>query len=1100
MHPCLILLPLFLLLSATVSASDSDSYLGDVRPVLKERCFACHGALKQEAGLRLDTVALMLQGGDSGAAIVASQPDTSLLLQRVTSSDPATRMPPEGEPLKPEQLAAIRQWIQSGAAAPDNDTPEKDPRDHWAFQPPTRPSVPLVKRADWQQNPIDAFIAARHDEFGLVPQPAASPELWLRRVYIDLIGFPPSSAEIRSFLEDPSPDAEARIVDRLLNSPQYGERWGRHWMDIWRYSDWWGLGAEVRNSQKHIWHWRDWVIESLNADVGYDQMLREMLAADELYPNDLNKLRASGFLARQYFKFNRTSWLDETIQHTSKAMLGLTFNCSKCHDHKYDPISQLEYYQLRAFFEPYQVRTDAVGDVLDFEVNGIPRAFDCNLDAQTWLHIRGDDRNPDLSSPVTPRLPAFLAFDDFPVTPVQLPVEAIQPGLRPHVIQARLKAAQQEITAAQNELNQAQKQLESAREAANAPKPAPPETLPDPLVVDDFTAEHPDLWEVRSGAWAWTNGHLVQSQVGPQSARLALRRDVPENFEATFRYIPRAGELWKSVGLQFDTHADNHVFVYLSSYADGPKVQLSWTLNGQTIYPPDAAQPRAIDLNAPQLVTIRTQGTLINVLVNGELTVAKRLPFPRHTGPIELVTFDAQAEFTEFRLAQLPDSAQLHADPTAPNTSSPLTVDQALAAVEVAAKALQSAELGPATIHAKVAAQRAILEQPESAETARLVHDAARAEKQMALGMAESAVARAQLDLLKATPAKHAEAAKKLEETQQALQQHQQALDQPGSTFNHLTGALKTLENNLESEESRRKPFPATSTGRRSALAHWITDPRNPLTARVAVNHLWTRHFGRGLVPTVFDFGRKGSPPSHPELLDWLATELMQQKWSMKQIHRMIVLSNTWKLSSSARNADPATIKADPDNRWYWRANPVRMEAQVVRDSLLALAGQLDLTLGGPTIPVADDSSRRRSLYYFHSHNEHQRFLSMFDDANVLECYRRADSIVPQQALALENSPLVMDMASRITQQFAQSNPQATDEMFVHEAFLLVLGAPPQPAELTVSLNALNELRAAADESATSESVTSESASRDAKVRTAFIIALLNHNDFVTVR
>ena len=176
-------------------------------------------------------------------------------------------------------------------------------------------------------------------------------------------------------------------------------------MDIWRYSDWWGLGAEVRNSQKHIWHWRDWIIESLNADKGYDQMLREMLAADELYPDDLDKLRASGFLARQYFKFNRTTWLDETIEHTSKAMLGLTFNCAKCHDHKYDPISQVDYYRMRAIFEPYQVRTDMVPGEVDLEKDGIPRAFDCNLDAKTFLHIRGDDRRPDEGRPIEPGVP-----------------------------------------------------------------------------------------------------------------------------------------------------------------------------------------------------------------------------------------------------------------------------------------------------------------------------------------------------------------------------------------------------------------------------------------------------------------------------------------------------------------------------------------------------------------------------------------------------------------------------------------------------------------------------------------------------------------------
>ena len=194
----------------------------------------------------------------------------------------------------------------------------------------------------------------------MTPQGPAERSLLLRRVYLDLIGLPPTREEMQAFLGDKSPDAYEKVVDRLLASPQYGERWGRHWMDVWRYSDWWGLGAELRNSQKHIWHWRDWIVESLNEDKGYDRMLREMLAADELYPTDPDALRATGFLARHYFIFNRTTWLDETVEHTGKAFLGLTFNCCKCHDHKYDPFSQADYYRFRAIFEPYQIRTDNV--------------------------------------------------------------------------------------------------------------------------------------------------------------------------------------------------------------------------------------------------------------------------------------------------------------------------------------------------------------------------------------------------------------------------------------------------------------------------------------------------------------------------------------------------------------------------------------------------------------------------------------------------------------------------------------------------------------------------------------------------------------------
>ena len=350
-------------------------------------------------------------------------------------------MPPEGEALKPAEIAAIRRWIDQGAKAPADEVPESDPRDHWSFKTPVRPAVPSRGNAALVRNPIDAFIAAAHQQHGLIPQPESDKRTWLRRVSLDLIGLPPTLAEQDAFLADESSDAHDKVVTRLLDSPHYGERWGRHWMDIWRYSDWWGLGAEVRNSQKHIWHWRDWIIESLNADKGYDEMLREMLAADELYPNDLDRLRASGFLARQYFKFNRTSWLDETVEHTAKSMLGLTFNCAKCHDHKYDPFSQVEYYQMRAFFEPYQIRTDVLPGETDLEKGGLPRAFDCNLEALTYVHVRGDDRNPDQSRALSAVVPAFLEFDQFPVELVQLPMEASQPHLRAHVVDSYVKAA-----------------------------------------------------------------------------------------------------------------------------------------------------------------------------------------------------------------------------------------------------------------------------------------------------------------------------------------------------------------------------------------------------------------------------------------------------------------------------------------------------------------------------------------------------------------------------------------------------------------------------------------------------------------------------------
>lgn len=833
---------------AAARGDDAPDYATQIKPVLQARCYACHGVLKQESDLRVDTVAFMKKGGASGAELLAADSAKAELLRRIVSTDPSERMPPEGEPLTPEQIDAIRKWLAAGAPSPPDEAPERDPSEHWAYQPPTRPPLPEGDAT----NPIDRFLEARLRDEGLVAQGTAEPRIWLRRVYLDLTGLPPSLEALEAFAADPSEEARRRVVDDLLASPQYGERWGRHWMDVWRYSDWWGLGAEVRNSQKHIWHWRDWIIESLNADKGYDQMVREMLAADELYPNDLDKLRAGGYLARSYFKFNRTTWLDGVIEHTAKGMLGVTLNCCKCHDHKYDPFTQEDYYRFRAIFEPYQIRTEFPPGILNAEVGGIPRPFDCNLDAETYIHIRGDDRNPDTSRAISPGVPTLLGGDAFSIAPVQLPREAQDPALR------------------------------------------------------DFV---------------------------------------------------------------------------LKTYLD-----------------------------------------------------------------------DAEAKLAQARSANAP-------------------------------LAIAVAEALRESILARAAAQRAVAEGKPTEERAELAREAARRERLLAVAQKEQALASAQAAHDRAEDAKKPELAKKVTEATNALEAARKALENPGDAFTPLYGAVKTAESNIEPDESRLKPFPGASTGRRTALANWIVDRRNPLAARVAVNHLWARHFGRPLAPSMFDFGRKAPDPEHLALLDWLAVELMENGWSMKHLHRLMTTSKAYARASTSAGADPQTLAKDPENRFYWRANPIRMEAQIVRDSLLSLSGELDLTLGGPSVPVREEGSRRRSLYYFHSHNEHEPFLEMFDDASVLECYRRSESIVPQQALALENSALALRSAEKI----AARLPSDSDAALITAAFTLILGSPPTPEEAAASQEALDAWRALAPDA-------------PERARARFVLALLNHNDFVTIR
>jgi hypothetical protein len=793
-----------LLVPTSASAAEPVDFKKDVRPVLQERCFACHGALAQKGKLRVDSAADILKR----EVVVAGKPGQSELFLRVSSENEATRMPPEGHALKAAEVAKIKAWIEQGAKAPADDAREPDPRDHWAFRTPVRPKPPkLTTHHSPLTNPIDAFIAAEWEKRGLTPVKPADRRVLLRRVYLDLIGLPPTPEQTEAFLKDTSPDAYEKVVDQLLASPQYGERWGRHFLDIWRYSDWWGLGAELRNSQRHIWHWRDWVVESFNADLGYDEMIRQMLAADELHPTDPKKLRATGYLARSYFLFNRTTWLDEVTEHVGKGFLGLTFNCAKCHDHKYDPIKQTDFYSFRAIFEPYQLRTDLVPGELDATKAGIPRAFDCNLDAKTPFHIRGDERNPDKDRDVKPGLPQFLLPDGLQVAPVKLPPEAYQPLRRAEIAQTYRAAAA--------------KKLDGAKQ--------------------------------------------------------------------------RLAEVEKAVA--------------------GRGAPVSWA---------------------------------------------------------------------------------------------PFAVQKGVATAE---KELQDLE--------------AAITDPSKAPLA-------------------------------------------------------------------LRGSVKTAESNVETAASKARPFPDTSTGRRTALANWIADAKNPLAARVAVNHLWVRHFGQPLVANVFEFGRRGTAPSHPELLDWLACELTEHKWSLKHLHKLMVTSNVYRLSSSSANAD-ASAKLDGENRYLWRMNSQRMDANAVRDSLLHLAGDLDLARGGEPVPPAQQAaSRRRAMYFFHSHNEHDKLLDTFDNANVLECYRRTESIVPQQALALWNSKLAKQSAAKINDKLYARLGEVKDEAFATAAFEAVLGTSPTKDELAACVEVMGELRAALKDV--------KEPDRTKRARLQVVQALINHNDFVTVR
>lgn len=436
MHRCC--LTLILGTFASFAVADDDIYVSEIRPLLRERCFACHGALKQEAGLRLDTGERIRAGGDSGNAVTLNDPSESLLIERLTSVDEDERMPPEGQALTAAQIAAFENWIADGANSPDDEQPQPDPAQHWSFQPLSRPSIPGGSDDCDAGNPIDFFINRKLKQNAIQAQKSATKSVQLRRLYLDLIGVPPTRDERQDFLSDDASDAWTRVVARLLDDPRHAERWARHWMDVWRYSDWYGRRnvPDVWNSAPQVWRWRDWIVKSINEDKGYDRMVTEMLAADEALPGNADASYATGFLVRNWYALNPNDWMRANVEHTGKAFLGLTFNCAHCHDHKYDPISHEDYFRMRAFFEPLYIRQDRVagepdpGPFQDYDYStlrkvqhlGSVQVFDKTPEAATWFYSGGDERNREQDrGTIRPGIPEFLDDGSLKIQPIQLP-------------------------------------------------------------------------------------------------------------------------------------------------------------------------------------------------------------------------------------------------------------------------------------------------------------------------------------------------------------------------------------------------------------------------------------------------------------------------------------------------------------------------------------------------------------------------------------------------------------------------------------------------------------------------------------------------------
>ncbi len=851
---------------AALARAQANLYRDKIQPIFQKSCLGCHSAQARQGGLDMSTREALLKGSEHGPVVSLGKPLDSQLYKLVAHTvQPG--MPFKGKKLPDDAIAAISEWIRQGApygeAADDAEaTAAIEAAKHWAFRKPVRPAVP----ANGKKNQIDAFLQAERTKRSLGTAAPADRATLLRRASLDLTGLPPSTADVADFVNSSDPRAYERAVDKLLASPRHGERWGRHWLDVWRYSDWYGYrrSGEVRYSQKHIWRWRDWTVDSINANKPYDRMILEMLAGDEVAPSDPDIARATGFLARSYYKFNRNVWLQDTVEYTSTAFLGITLKCARCHTHKYDPIPHADYYKFRAFFEPHEVRADRIAGQPDLAKAGLVRAYDADTTRPTYRFIRGNENSPDTATPLEPAVPSLFGRANLKIEPVPLPVESYFPDIRS-------------------------------------------------FVPGDL---------------------LTEARAAIERAETALRK-------------------------------------------------------------------------------------------------AKEKP-------------------------------------------------EAPALIEAAAKDVEAAKAALPALEARIRADQAAMSVPVPENAEKFAEEARALERKANVlkADAEMVLARHEFEQAKGDEKKVGKATAKLE------------------------AAAKLLKSPAEGYTPVGPKYPTTSSGRRTALARFIASNDNPLTARVAINHMWLRHFGKPLVPTMFNFGRSGKAPTHPELLDWLATELMSNGWDMKAIHRLIVTSDAYRLRTADPAAETANAKIDPDNKYLWRMNVRRMEAEAVRDSILSVAGKLDPAMGGEEIDETKGHEVfRRSIYFRHTPDLQMDMLKVFDVASPNECFERGESIVPQQALALANGTLSTAM-SRVIAATIPGGPE-----FVENSFHRILGRAPTTDESRASQAYLaSQAELYRDPSKLTAFKTGPAATvkpssdPELRARESLVHVLLNHNDFVTIR
>lgn len=985
-----------LLMASSVFAEEEVDFSRDVRPILSNHCFQCHGPdnATRKADLRLDRRDAAVADHDGQMAIIPGDAANSIVVDRITSPDGELRMPPPdfNKPLSQKQIDLLRKWIDSGASYAK----------HWSFQPIRRPSPPPARPNDLVRNPIDNFVLATLAANNIEASPPASRYLLIRRAYLDLLGLPPSIQDVDEFVSDPSDSAWERLLDRVLNNPHFGERWGRHWLDQARYADSHGY---TNDNERSMWPYRDWVINAFNRDLAFDQFTIDQLAGDLLENSALSQQVATGFHRNTLINSEggtkadqfRDEQVKDRIDTTGLVWMGLTVGCAKCHSHKFDPITQHEYYQLYAFFNS---------------------TADANSE--------------------TPTLKV--------------------PSQKQSAVIADLEAKTEDL----------KQKIANDAERANRQQTWEHELLAGTKEVSSEQIDPDADWSVLKLSGKSLEGRAELRPLDDRSLVVSGQSGLTDEYHAT-ALSPLT--TIRSVRLQVMTHeslpstgpgrSKNGNFV-LSEFwfRTGDGRELRFSVAGAEHSQPDHEVTRAIDGNGDTgwAIDSAPEGNL-----NQDRTAWFVLPQPLEVELDHALTFKMQFKQKDsgigrFRLGisesewqDNPDTATL-------------------------------AKIAAIPVHDRSK------DQNQKLENAFLLQDAI-------LGPAQAALAKAAKDL---------DSIREAVPTTMVLQE----LEEPRKTHLQIRGEF--LRTSDEVSAAVPAVLPAISSGKerntRLDFARWLMQPDHPLTARVRVNRIWMRLFGRGLVETEDDFGTQGTLPTHPELLDWLADQFRRNGWSTKKLLKLIMSSATYRQSANAR---PQLSHVDSGNRLLARQNRIRVDAEIVRDLALSVSGRLSPVIGGEGVfppqeegiyaftqrkkswkTSTGEDRFRRGMYTWFYRSAPYPMLETFDVPKFnATCTQRDRSNTPLQSLTIANSEAMFELAQEFGQRIQsriQSESQAStlDDDRLIFAFRLCISRHPEKNELAILRRYLQQSRMRFLE--------------EDKVWTAVARLLMNLDEFIT--